>query len=541
MLDQLARCAGAQGEPHPRQEPSSRGLVAHGPVADGPAPHKQRSDRSRRSRRLRWLIETALLAAIALLATETWLVRGLVEPLIVSSGSMAPALVGPHLRAICRDCRAPFEVGIDRELPTRIVCPLCDAIDDEPSTWSRQSGDRLGVLRAALWLRRPQRWEAIAFRGAQSTQEVFVKRIVGLPGEQVQIRDGDVYINGTLARKTLAEQRQLAIVVHDERFRPTSQSTLPPRWRPEAERSGWERVGDTWRHQGAVPVSAPEAASDRPRGAPSGSPTGGATTGPPPTATTDADIDWLAYSHWRRNAGASQSAVLAPIDDHLPYNQARPRLLESVQEVGDLLLECRLRLGSSGQLVLRATAERAQFDVTIDLATHTLALHHDGREVARGALPEGAVEQTSLVEFSLIDRQVVLAWQGREVLPPYAYELSGPSPASSSDSSGSPDSADLDDASRGPLLAIGSRGAAVEIESLRVLRDTYYLRPRGPAGPSWGCDNAVMLGPDEYFVLGDNSFVSDDSRTWASGPAVRGEQFLGRPWLFVWPPWSARR
>jgi signal peptidase I len=37
------------------------------------------------------------------------------------------------------------------------------------------------------------------------------------------------------------------------------------------------------------------------------------------------------------------------------------------------------------------------------------------------------------------------------------------------------------------------------------------------------------LGPEEYFVLGDNAEISDDSRNWPGGPALDAELLVGRP------------
>ncbi len=52
----------------------------------------------------------------------------------------------------------------------------------------------------------PKRWDIVVFttkgvgRASQYPKN-FVKRIVGLPGEEIEIRDGEIYVNGELAEK----------------------------------------------------------------------------------------------------------------------------------------------------------------------------------------------------------------------------------------------------------------------------------------------------------------------------------------------------
>ena len=44
----------------------------------------------------------------------------------------------------------------------------------------------------------PERGDVIVFRLPRDTTETYVKRVIGLPGDRVQMRDGRLYINGAL-------------------------------------------------------------------------------------------------------------------------------------------------------------------------------------------------------------------------------------------------------------------------------------------------------------------------------------------------------
>ena len=55
-------------------------------------------------------------------------------------------------------------------------------------------GDRVLIDRAAVKLSRPERFDIILFSTEKSGNSI--KRIIGLPGETVQIRDGEVLIDG---------------------------------------------------------------------------------------------------------------------------------------------------------------------------------------------------------------------------------------------------------------------------------------------------------------------------------------------------------
>lgn len=58
------------------------------------------------------------------------------------------------------------------------------------------NGERLMIDKISYRLREPQRGEIVVFRYPANPREHFIKRIIGLPGDVVEIRGGRVYING---------------------------------------------------------------------------------------------------------------------------------------------------------------------------------------------------------------------------------------------------------------------------------------------------------------------------------------------------------
>ena len=59
-----------------------------------------------------------------------------------------------------------------------------------------QNGDNLIVDKISYRFRDPKRYDIIVFPYKYAENTYYIKRIIGMPGETVQIKDGYVYIDG---------------------------------------------------------------------------------------------------------------------------------------------------------------------------------------------------------------------------------------------------------------------------------------------------------------------------------------------------------
>jgi signal peptidase I len=418
----------------------------------------------------RRLAETAVLLCCTLL-----LLHGFVVALYqVPGGSMAPALHGRHRACTCPRCGYPVQVGHGRGRSFHnAACPNCDfrplPLDD-----ADQPGDHLLVWQHAFLWWPPARWEVVVYRWLG---RLFIKRVVGLPGETVALRGGDVYVNGELARKTLAECRAVRVPVFDSDFVPPQ--TWRERWLPAADFSGEHPLRGTELHL---------------------------------DGTHDDAWQLVTYRYFSLD---TQKEL--PIGDEYAYNGSEP---VHPNPVHDFLVELEVGVQSpSGTLRLGLTdgQDVVVAELAIDDTTGKRSrLRVEGAEGHRLPLQPGPAllrsGATHRLEFAFVDRRVTLAIDGREPfaaldLPPATRRVPVSRP-----------------------LVLGVQGARVVVRHLRLYRDLHYSEPDAAHNAVRG--QVVRLGPDQYFVLGDNSPLSEDSRFGPDGGAVAAGQLFGKPlWL----------
>jgi signal peptidase I len=497
--------------------------------------------KTRWPRRVRGALELAVALVIMVTLFRSFLAGGY----MIETGSMAPCLVGHHRRAVCPSCQYSFAVeGSSSRVAA--ACPNCGTPGQSTSGLVAHDGDHLLVHRGAFEFRPPRRWEVVVFKNPNRLAQVFVKRVVALPGETVRIVDGDLEIDGRIAAKPYQTQRGMRILVHDHGMRPPDDDPdWQPRWRVEKEGSRWLADGAAFRFL-------PEEHS-----APS---------------SFEPDLEWVYYRHWVRSGGRHKTSVkleswppelatpqsgfgqlefdkpsgllicrgalpaqerdrllaqssdkafrqavrllfeashVAPISDAYGYNRGLDGTGRS--EVRDLMFEATVSLrGHRGEFVVAISDGAARFDCTFDLEAGSLNLREasSGNVVRTASLPKAVSQKSAVVEVSLMDRQFLLAIDGVLPFEPYVYEP----PAKPAATPWRP-------------VMFAARGLIAQVADLRLYRDVYYTAPPGGRGAA----QAARLGAHHYFALGDNSPVSKDSRSWPAGRELTEDLLLGKP------------
>jgi len=206
-----------------------------------------------------------------------------------------------------------------------------------------------------------------------------------------------------------------------------------------------------------------------------------------------------------------------PIVDEYAYNGRRSFAAETVH---DFTVEFDLEATGDGALLIGVTdgGDELAVELPTNLSTARLLTN---REVAGKtfAMPRSLARRANHhVELALVDRRFTLVIDGAVVasvdLPPKKERAGVTSP-----------------------FWFGAKGARLRMDNVRLYRDIHYTQ----VGRNGVNGKAVQMGVDQYFVLGDNSANSEDSRFWANDGAVSAGSLIGKPVAmhFAYPGWIA--
>ena len=104
-----------------------------------------------------------------------------------------------------------IEIIITLALSAVFAFAFCSSVTIQESSMDPtfQAGNKVLINRTSYVVGRVKRGDLIAYSNSERTDaSVHVKRVVGLPGETIQIRDGLILING----QTYIEDREVAAI-----------------------------------------------------------------------------------------------------------------------------------------------------------------------------------------------------------------------------------------------------------------------------------------------------------------------------------------
>lgn len=462
----------------------------------------------------------------------------------IPTGSMADTLRGEHALITCENCGYSFTVGPENFAsitPYSLArCPNCrtsyrnpqrpiprvgppELISAYPTThWDMRGGDRILVHGWTYefpfkWLAsfRPQRWDVVVFKYPSEPQTNYIKRLIGLPGEKIEIIDGDVFIDDHVARKPPYAQHELWMPYYLHDFLPRQPSPTDrsyyPRFTAQQPDSGWLDL-----------------------------------------QTRTPRFEGLERGRAEMRFATSPNSDTIPGDIQDVYGYNFPGIHSEL--VTDVRISTFVSMQGPGYVELTVSKYEHQFFARL-AADGTLTL-----EYAPLAGGPRTVWQTAQVAQPLNDRQLALGCADYQVV----LEVDGRELLRSTDSQLNSDAARAREqvrSKRASLAGVAAERVHAEFAHLQIDRDVHYtsvsredVRPGQSSGRPGNAmmGNPLQLGPRDCFVMGDNSPNSRDARFWGAGDVgphlqeayragryqagtVPVDQLLGRAFFVYWP------
>jgi len=431
-----------------------------------------------------WLITAFILA---------FLFRAFVmEAFRIPTGSMADTLKGAHFRLRCPQCGYKYNYGLGNyrlprdTIPRRYLkpmssrCPSCGHYQPTGGTMPVANGDRILVLKCMYQFFEPKHWDVIVFKNPLDPSENYIKRLVGLPGETVEIIDGDVYINGQISRKPPKVQKELWMPVYDNDYQPV---------RP---REG-SFNGHSWAQPFRVADSEWEVDKANPTKFRLDSPTGRINT-----MTYDTSI------------GNDLRATYA-YDDVRDYG--------NMPYCSDLMVRFYARSADNqGHIGIGLSKYQTNYKAWVDLTGEmVIAEVSKGKEQILDSKPirPPSPNKPALLKFANVDHRLIFQFEAEKL----THDLGR-----------GPDDAGEIRANIPPEVKIFGSGK-LTLSNIVIFRDIHYTTFKFANRPETGRateGNPFKLEKDEFFVLGDNSPNSEDARWW-SQPGIGNNGLSYKP------------
>jgi signal peptidase I len=450
-----------------------------------------------------------------------------VEGFVIPTGSMAPTLLGQHMLIESSQTGSTTPVGLDpqvkpdaRQLRDHLAGRLQPFSKGGIKASDSRMGDRILVDKWLYPFFSPERFDVVVFKNPvhpDGPAGTYIKRLVGLPGETVWIVDGDIFVRQTgedrfhVTRKERDVRETVWQLVWDSEQTPTAPARLPKGWvglpwigSPNAD---WQKTGHTLESRSSEPVALDWDSSRFPLD------------------------DWNAYN------------MFGPARGDYPVSDLRVSAAVTPQDEG---------LSASFELTTRGHVFR------FSIAGTTAAIDMwpkdrpgDVRHV-EASITASAPGESRRIVIEHIDQTARLLIDHTEVIQ-LSYDWT---PLERLSFATGTKNASADELARRlpdpPTMHWAFSGSPVRVANMQVERDLYYrpatlsasaslknqptpdfvqqVMPGDPAAATHP-SSVVTLGPDQFFMLGDNSARSLDGRLWGAPAPIVVEQADPTPFV----------
>jgi len=362
------------------------------------------------------------------------------------------------------------------------------------------------VLKCIYQFLEPKRWDVVVFKNPLDPTINYIKRLIALPNETVEIIDGDIYIDGKIARKPEKVQDELWMPIFANDFQPA---------RPLQGKFN----GHLWQQPFNTENSAWQIKNDNPT-----------------VFVLDSDNERMNSMSYDTTVGNDFRATYAYND--ISAYQARPFC-------SDLMVRFYARVLDEAVIGIELSKYQNRYRARVDSAgaVSIEKIMSDGlsEQLVNNQLKGSLGIKPVKIKFSNVDHLLTLQVGSEK----FDYDL-GPS---------ANDAGPRQTAIEPRVTIFGS--GKLELSHAAIFRDIHYTSSKYGNGPPEG--RAVEgypfpLKEDQFFMLGDNSPSSEDGRWWdQKGIANKGndaydagivprEYLVGKALFVYWPsgyefPW----
>lgn len=411
------------------------------------------------------LLDWLLVAFILALVFQGFAVQAFQIP----TGSMAETLRGAHYQVRCFRCGHPFDAGSESLTVNQPQCPNCNYFQPPQAVRDLKNGDRIFVLKSIYQLFKPKRWDVVVFKNPTNPRDNYIKRLIGLPGETVQLIGGDVYIDGKIERKPinvqneqwmpifLQDQQPFSAQGHFDQLQQQGQDVHNKPLKPPFENS----IGSQWQFEPGRYTLDDKAKKQHTLN----------------YQTNNRDEFKATYAY---NSSSTYSG--RPICSDLMIS------FYTNSEYVDGYIGAALEKGG---VLYSATVE---FDGALIFSKTVGNITRELRRTLTGGIQKPGFQK---FEFANVDHLLVLRWGDKR----FTYDLTR-------DMSFEP----VEDEKQPPRVQIYASGL-LELRHIGLYRDIFYRGKEAYAIRATE-DTPFTLNEDEFFVCGDNSNNSFDCRMW---------------------------